>query len=319
MPLTALPPVIGHRCARAFAPENTLAGLSRAAALRGSWAGQAVFCEAGGSAPGLPELWVEIDVRLTADGVPVLLHDDTLERTTDGHGAVAEAAWTTVQRLDAGRWFDRSFAGERVPTLDAFLRAALDLGIGVNLELKEGPGDGGKVAEAALTVARDLWQPGAPGAGAQPPLITSFASDVLEAAARVAPDWPRGLLLDRIEPDWTTRAHRAGATALVVNHRCLASEAAVAALAAPDRTVLVYTVNDPARAAQLRDWGVAAIITDRPDAEMAMAAGAGIRLAENNFIYGSMVTSCEGRGHNQPPGAAGPAPSVAGTMIGRVP
>ena len=96
MPALLLPPVIGHRCARAEAPENTLAGLRRAAALGARW--------------------VEVDVRLTADGVPVLLHDATLERTTSGHGALGETTLTELERCDAG-------AGETVPTLAAFLTA----------------------------------------------------------------------------------------------------------------------------------------------------------------------------------------------------
>ncbi len=306
---TALSPVIGHRCARAFAPENTLAGLTRAAALRYGWLN--------GAAHGGTGHWVEVDVRLTADDVPVLLHDATLERTTNGRGALADMPWATVRQFDAGRYFDTAFAGEPIPTLEAFLIAALKYGIGVNLELKADTGDPSRVAEVALAVAQPLWQPGGPGAGKPPPLISSFASTALDAVARLAPEWPRGLLLDRIGLNWLTTARRVGAAAIIVNHRHLVSEAVVATFRADDRAVLSYTVNDTARATHLRHWGVAAVITDRPDTEMAMAAK--IRPAENNFLYGSMVTSCGGHDHNTWHTTTGPAVSVAGSMIGRVP
>ncbi len=247
--------------------------------------------------------WVEVDVRLTADGVPVLLHDSTLERTTNGRGSIAAALWADVRRLDAGETFDPAFAGEPVPALADFLEAALEYDVGVNLELKGTPEDAATVAEVALTVARALWQPGGPGANHPPPLISSFAPSALEAAARIAPDWPRGLLLDQIRPEWQADASRVDAAAVIVDHRLVLSPETVTALATDDRPVLAYTVNDPDRAAQLCRWGVSAVITDRPDAEMAKAMGMAtkIRLGENNFIYGSMVTSCGGHGHNTQP------------------
>lgn len=233
MPALILPPVIGHRCARAEAPENTLAGLRRAAALGARW--------------------VEVDVRLTADGVPVLLHDATLERTTSGRGALADTTLAALARFDAG-------GGEAVPTLAAFLTAALGFGIGVNLELKGEPGDPEALAQTALTIAQTLW----PRAVA-PPLISSFEPACLAAAARIAPGWPRGLLLEDIPPDWRETAARVGAAAIIIDHTRLDSAAAVATLAAEGRTVAVYTVNDPARARQLLSWGVAAVISDHPD------------------------------------------------------
>ncbi len=233
MPALSLPPVIGHRCARAAAPENTLAGLRRAAALGATW--------------------VEVDVRLTADGVPVLLHDHTLERTTSGHGALANTTFDALTRFDAG-------GGEAVPSLAAFLSAALEFGLGVNLELKGEPGDPEILAAAALTTAQRLWPAHAPT-----PLISSFEPACLAAAARYAPNWPRGLLLDQITPNWPQMAAAVAAAAIIVNHDGLTSPESVAMLAASGRTVAVYTVNDPERARLLLSWGVAAIISDHPD------------------------------------------------------
>jgi glycerophosphoryl diester phosphodiesterase len=303
MPRSTLPAVIGHRCARAVAPENTVAGLRQAAALGVGW--------------------VEVDVRLSADGVPVLLHDPTLQRTTDGRGALARTRLEAVRRLDAGSGFDAAFAGEPVPTLAEFLTAALTLGIGVNLELKGHPGDPLALTRAVLAVAQPLWQPGGLGFGRPPPLLSSFDLPCLEAAAQLAPDWPRGVLLDLIDRDWPAWADGLDATAIIVNHQRLSSPDLVAELGDGGRAVLVYTVNDPQRARRLRAWGVAAVISDRPDRAMSDAAGADpsttIRFGQKNFIYGSMVTSCGDAGTDCCPGADRGHDRSPVKMIGRVP
>src|SRR5690606_12298150 len=107
---------IGHRGCAAHAPENTLAGL-REAAKRGV-------------------TWVEIDVCLLRDGTPIIIHDNKVDRTTDGTGLLADLDWGQVAGLDAGSWFDAKFAGERVPRLDDGLTEVQGLGLGLNLELK---------------------------------------------------------------------------------------------------------------------------------------------------------------------------------------
>ena len=232
-----LPPLIGHRCARAEAPENTLAGLGRAAALGARW--------------------VEVDIRLTADGVPVLLHDATLDRTTTGRGRLDAHSLARLAGVEAA-------PGEPVPTLARFLAAALEVGLGVNLELKVDPDEAPDMPErltrAVLATLDAVWPVTAP-----PPLLSSFAPACLAVAARLAPARPRGLLLETLLPDWATTAAGVGAAAIVIDHACLAGPETVAALAADGRKVAVYTLNDPARARLLLAWGVAAIISDHPD------------------------------------------------------
>ena len=112
----ALPRVIGHRGAAAAAPENTLVSLQKAKELGASW--------------------VEFDVKLTRDGVPILMHDERLERTTDGRGEVALTTLNDLQKLDAGGWFGPAFRGEPVPTLEAALALCAELGLGINVEIK---------------------------------------------------------------------------------------------------------------------------------------------------------------------------------------
>src|SRR5204863_4134011 len=134
---TVLPPIIGHRGAAAHAPENTLAGLRRAKALGCSW--------------------VEFDVRLTADNQPVLLHDNRLERTTDGRGRVSAMSLAAVRRHDAGQWFHSSFSGERVPTLEEALMLLAELGLGANVELKAARGKEAVTGAVVAEVLARTW------------------------------------------------------------------------------------------------------------------------------------------------------------------
>ncbi len=144
------PRLVAHRCGGTLAPENTLAGFDA--------------CKRYGYR------MVEFDAKLSADDHLFLLHDDTLDRTTNGHGPAAEHTWEELAKLDAGSWRDAAFAGERLPTLaDAAARCKRD-GIAANIEIKPCPGrdviTGQLVAGAALA----LWQ-GADAAAAVVVLI----------------------------------------------------------------------------------------------------------------------------------------------------
>ncbi|WP_170959041.1 glycerophosphodiester phosphodiesterase [Magnetospirillum sp. 15-1] len=230
--------LIGHRGLAGLAPENTPASFRTAAA------------------HGLS--MVEFDVRLSRDGVPLVFHDDTLERTTTGAGPVADHHWAAIAGLDAGSWFAPAFAAEKVPSLEQVLRLCLELGLAVNMEIKPDPGRETATAEAALALALGLWPDGAP-----PPVVSSFHSACLEAARRAAPHWPRGLLAERLPADWLGQARRLDASALHLDHRFLEA-GQVANARAAGLAVRTYTVNDPVRAALLREWGVAAIFSDYP-------------------------------------------------------
>lgn len=238
----ALPPVIGHRGAAALAPENTLASFALAARQ-----GAAM---------------VEFDVRLTADGVPVVFHDDELSRTTDGRGRVAATSLAALKGLDAGGWFSAAFAGERVPTLAEVLELCLVSGMAVNMEIKPHAGAEAETAERALDLAGRIWPTDRP-----PPLISSFRVAALARAAEVAPHWPRGLLVERVPADWRARAEALGCVAIHAAHRGLSARR-VADMAREGLAVLAYTVNDPDRAKALWNWGVDAVFSDCPGAMM---------------------------------------------------
>ena len=233
------PRLIAHRGGGAAAPENTLAAIRTAA--RMGFAG------------------VEFDVMLAADCVPVLIHDETLERTTSGRGAVARAQSAALGALDAGSWFNAAFAGEPVPRYADAARLCMELGLWANVEIKPAPGFERETGAIAAAMSAELWR-GAPAA----PLLSSFSAAALEAAREAAPELPRALLVERIGADWRESIERLGCFSLHCDHRHLtpgqAREVREAGIA-----LLCYTVNDPARARELSAWGVDAIFTDRLD------------------------------------------------------
>jgi glycerophosphoryl diester phosphodiesterase len=237
--LPGLERVIGHRGAAIHAPENTLSSIRKAFELGARW--------------------IETDVKLTSDGVPILMHDETLDRTTNGMGSVAAVHSEAVAALDAGGWFAPAFAGERVPTLRATLSLLLELGMGANIEIKPCLGHEVETAEVVARELAHVWPDDAP-----PLLISSFSIASLAAAHRAAPDIPRGLLLDLMPPTWASLMSDLQCTTLHLWHEALELEQ-VRDLAARDVPVLCYTVNGAERARALLTAGVRAIITDAPD------------------------------------------------------
>lgn len=235
-----IPRLIGHRGAARHAPENTLASI-RTAAAQGA-------------------KWVEFDVKLSADRVPILMHDDRVDRTTNGRGGVADMSFAELRGLDAGGWFDTKFRGEKIPTLVEALELIAALGLGFNLEIKPCPGRSEETAGVALTMAANGWPEDRP-----PPLISSFDRQAMETARRVMPHWPLGFLMDEPPPDWRQQVERLECATINVNARRRGTQAAMAAYLATGRPVLAYTVNRPADAKEVFSWGVSAVFTDTPE------------------------------------------------------
>lgn len=233
---------MGHRGAAAHAPENTLASIRRAA-------------EVGASA-------VEFDVMLSADGVPVLFHDDRLERVTGEAGLMAETPASEVDRLDAGAWFDPAFRGEGVPSLGAALALMRELGLDPNMELKPTPGRDVETAIVALAVAGEAWPAG------PPPLVSSFSRMSLAAAMAARPDWPRALIAVKIPADWRTALQALDCRAFHVGHKALDAKR-VAQIHDGGWQVAAFTVNDERRAQALYAIGVDCVISDAPERALA--------------------------------------------------
>lgn len=219
------PRVIAHRCGGSLAPENTLAGLAAAARLG---------CRA-----------VEFDVMLTADRVPILIHDETLERTTRCTGRTADRTLAQI----------RACAPD-VPTLAEAVDMCQRLGLWANIELKPSIGreeETGTVVGAWLAAHWD-------GNG----VVSSFSEKSAREARRHLPDTPFALLCEALPADWPAACARLGARAIHLSAASLMAET-VAELQAAEMAVAAYTVNDRATAKRLFSLGVTALFTDRPD------------------------------------------------------
>ncbi|MEM5315849.1 glycerophosphodiester phosphodiesterase [Paraburkholderia sp. JHI869] len=235
------PRVAAHRGGGTLAPENTLAGLRTGASLG--------------------HTMVEFDAKLSADNVAFLLHDDTVDRTSNGHGAAASMRYAELAALDAGSWRDVRFAGEPMPTLAQVAACCRELGLAANVEIK--PCEGRDVETGRMVGAETarLWEE---EAQAVPPLLSSFSYAALEAARERAPDLPRGLLFEHVPADWREQTAALDCVSLHASHRHL-DEALVARIKSAGLFILAYTVNDLDRARQLVSWGVDTICTDRID------------------------------------------------------
>jgi glycerophosphoryl diester phosphodiesterase len=237
-----LPKVIGHRGAAASAPENTLESIERAASLGAGW--------------------VEFDAKLTKDGVVILMHDDTLNRTTSGRGPVAKASWSEISRLDAGAWFGPNWRGVKVPRLDETIALLARLGLNANIEIKPCPGREVETAAATVETVLEHWPK-----DRELPLLSSFALESLVVARDMAPDLPRGLLIWDTPAMWRSEAGRLGCLSVHFSSRHLPGDLRTVKQAGLG--VAIYTVNDRRKARRLLDAGADCIITDRPDTVLA--------------------------------------------------
>ena len=241
------PRVLAHRGGGTLAPENTL-GAIRFGHEQGFRA-------------------IELDAMLAADSIAVLMHDPTLERTTSGHGPVPALSAAELAQLDAGAWHSPRFAGEPVPQLADVIAWCRAHDVWMNVEIKPAPGfeaaTGTQVAADCARAYADLLPASAQSMG-QLPLLSSFARSALVAARAAAPELPRGYLLDAVPDDWAHELAALGCMALHTNHRRL-TRATARAIKDAGYWLFCYTVNDPARARELLDWGVDAFCTDRID------------------------------------------------------
>ena len=211
--------IVGHRGAAGLAPENTLASFRRAAAL------------------GVDA--VELDVHLV-EGELVVIHDDAVDRTTNGRGKLADFTLADLRQLDVG--------GERIPLLQEVLEA-LPAEVGVNVELK-GKGTGAALGRR-FPAKRDI-------------LTSSFDLNELAAFRAEQPDARCAPLFHRRQADMLDVAQAVDAWSIHIADR-VADDAVVENIRAAGFRVLAYTVNDPARAERLAALGARGIFTDRPD------------------------------------------------------
>lgn len=228
----SLPRWFAHRGGGSLAPENTLAGIHLAASL-------------GFRA-------VEFDVMLNRDGTPILIHDETLERTTNGVGQVCESTDAQLFSLNAGD-------GECIPRFSEAAALCRQYGLLANVEIKPASGHEIRTAELVAALTAEYWH----GADV-PPLLSSFSLDALAVARDVAPQIRRGVLYESVPAGWLEDIRRLQAFSLHCDAAQLTDETLVGCrpLGIP---VLCYTVNVPETAEMLFRRGVSALFTDRLD------------------------------------------------------
>jgi glycerophosphoryl diester phosphodiesterase len=287
------PPIIAHRGASAYAPENTMAAFVKAAQL------------------GIK--WVEFDVVLAKCGMPIIFHDETLDRTTNAVGDIDAFSYAHLQTLDAGRWFHSSFSSERIPTLHEVLVFLRDAGMSANVEIKPMPGKEEQTVMRTLEVMEELgWIPRtrrgmtASHGGMTPShggsaalssrgvsvesmsnvdrtsalssrglsagstssvsqiLFSSFSIPTLRYLRKHSSDCNIGLLLEKWEPNWEAVCDELQCVSVHTDEVIINAETAKK-VKNMNRYLLCYTINNPARALELFDFGVDAVFSDCPD------------------------------------------------------
>lgn len=233
------PKLIAHRGGGTLAPENTLAAMKK---------GHELGYRA-----------VEFDVKLSADGVAILMHDPALGRTSTGTGEVRNLSYDELARQDAGSWHSAAYAGERIPRFTEVAQWLIARGMSANVEIKPCPGREVETGLLVGNLCRDLWL----GQSVQP-LVSSFSHEALVAARQVAPALAIGYLVKDFLPEHHAALELLQCVSLHCHHGNL-TPANVDELHAKGYRVMVYTVNEVERANALIGWGVDGIFTDRLD------------------------------------------------------
>lgn len=237
--LTFLPPVIAHRGASAYAPENTLVAFVKAIQLG---------CK-----------WIEFDVMQSICGEAIIFHDETLERTTSGGGKVNDYFASYLRSLDAGVWFHSQYAGERVPTLAQTVDFLSNARIGMNIELKPALGGEERLVTEVLSIINQYAI-----AQKAPILFSSFSIKTLQTLRRLAPQCLIGLLLHEWSNDWQALAKELECSSIHLLDEIVTPDWAQA-IKADNKKLLCYTVNDVKRALALFSLGADAVFSDMPD------------------------------------------------------
>ncbi|PSU36182.1 glycerophosphodiester phosphodiesterase family protein [Photobacterium lutimaris] len=231
--------ITGHRGAAALAPENTLVSIRKAA-------------EAGVS-------WVEIDTQLCADSIPVVIHDETVNRCTNGKGKIADLNLAELKELDAGSWFHSNFAGERIPTLAEAFNTCLDLDLTLNLELKIHHDEQIEpLVNAVIALIKKMDFP------IDKLLFSSFQKRALVLCQQQMPDVRRGFICEVWNGYSLTSIEAIQPYSVHIDHRIL-TPAIAQNIKDAGYVLKIWTLNKAEKAQHFFNMGVDSIITDAPD------------------------------------------------------
>jgi glycerophosphoryl diester phosphodiesterase len=226
------PKIVAHRGGGAFAPENTLGAIRHGASL--GFKG------------------VEFDVMLAGDATPVLIHDETVDRTTNGRGEVPKMTYAELFNLSIEK-------DEKIPKFEQAGRLCRELGVWANVEIKPAIGHERATGKAVAPLARELWR-----GALLPPVLSSFSVEALEAARDAAPELPRGYLVDKVPENWRATMRRLDCVSLHCNYKALTGKLA-AEIHGAGYAILLWTVNDPSIARQVLAYGADCLVTDALD------------------------------------------------------
>ncbi len=233
-----LPKIIGHRGAKSLRPENTFSSFQLAIQ------------------KGLS--WIETDVKLTKDNKLILMHDDKLERTTNGNGLVAQKKFNDIKKLDAGSWFSPEYSEEKVPSLEETIKFLKEYKISANLEIKGCEGRERLTSQIFAETIHELWPQ------ELPILVSSFHIPSLFIVREKLKNIPIGLLFEgKLPQGWKSLAHELQATSIHLDHNFI-TEKITHEIKQENLDVLVYTVNEKKRALELFSYGVTSVFSDLP-------------------------------------------------------
>lgn len=232
--------VQAHRGASAVAPENTIAAF-RAAAEQGA-------------------KWVELDVALLADETLVVIHDDSVDRTSSGTGSLGALSRGDLDRLDAGSWFGAAFSGERIPTLEEALKALGGLGLGANVEIKQHKHHKSLDQLTGTVQAALRTRP----AGMRI-MISSFDRQALAAMHRLEPELEMAMLWSTVPPDWQAQLASIPTTSIHLDYKAL-SIGLLEETSKQGIKVRAWTCNEPSMLASFWPAGLTGVISDNPAA-----------------------------------------------------
>lgn len=232
------PPLIAHRGASALSPENTMVAFKKAQELGVTW--------------------IEFDVMLAKCGTPIIFHDESLDRTTNGSGSVADYTFDDLQTLDAGGWFGSDYQDCRIPAFSEVLEWLAAEGMSANIEVKPLPGQDAITAVSVLEALLPYQ-----GSLNSNVIISSFSVESLKCLHESAASWQLGLLMHEWRSDWWQLVSELECVSVHVNEAILTPDL-IAEVKATGRRLLSYTVNSIERAEKFLDVGVDAIFSDLP-------------------------------------------------------
>lgn len=230
---------IGHRGVAALRPENTLIGFKHAHEQNLNW--------------------IEFDTRLTKDNVWIIMHDDKLDRTTNGAGYIKDLTYQEIKEHQAGLWYTPPYHGEKIPTLQETLELAWNIGLQVNIEVKGASSEGldryvTKFTEFLNTIPETMPRP----------LVSSFDTEFIIKIRKKFPEIPIGYLVDEFSENTVRNALKYNFTTINCSVKNI-KEADIIAARAHNIPVLLFTVNDSAIAKHWIDAGVSAVFSDNPN------------------------------------------------------